>query len=326
MQATITYLLTEAAQRAAMAATGQPVARKQTMTIEVPAEDLHLFPVTPDGAITLDLTQSYLTDISARLKAAGWPTPGAGVAAAQIDPSVLDDLKRGTAILAERKQAEEALARANGEHNRRQTEAAYQAFLADPAARAGWSGVRDLVPDLRSPADWWPEAHKEFAAEIRRRNDADADAKKRREEELERAKTDYIAAWVSKHAEPDVQEQFRDGLLARKDALAMIASAAFEAAGVPAGEPGVSRCDDSNCPCGYKELDALPRAIYSAWKALRATLPDGYSVQFYRVRECLKDDGYYDGDGESAGPPHYTVDLKIPCGPFTFERENVPLG
>jgi hypothetical protein len=55
MQATITYLLTEQAQRAQMAATGQPVARKQTMTIEVSAEDLPLLDVSHEGVAYLDL-------------------------------------------------------------------------------------------------------------------------------------------------------------------------------------------------------------------------------------------------------------------------------
>ena len=40
MQATITYLLTEQAQRAQMAATGQPVARKQVVVEELPLEFL----------------------------------------------------------------------------------------------------------------------------------------------------------------------------------------------------------------------------------------------------------------------------------------------
>lgn len=55
MQATITYLLTKQAQRAQMAATGQPVARKQTMIIDVTAEDLPLLDVSQDGQIYLDL-------------------------------------------------------------------------------------------------------------------------------------------------------------------------------------------------------------------------------------------------------------------------------
>lgn len=326
MQATVTYLLTEQAQRAAMAATGQPVTRKQTMIIEVPKEDIHLFPLREDGTIVLDLTRNYPTNIGAQLQAAGWPAPNV-VQATQLDPPLLEDLRRGAAIIAEQKRAKEALIRANSEHNRRQTEAAYQAFLADPEARCGWGEVHTLVADLRSPADWWPAAHREFVAEIRRRNEADAAAKKQREEALERAKTEYIAEWISKYAETDVQEQFRDGLLARKDALAMIAAAAFDAAGVPAGEPTVPQCGIQGCPCGYREVESLPRSIYPVWKALRAGLPEGYSVTFYRVRECQRsDDGYYDEDSDPVGPPYYTVDLKIPHGPFVFERENVRLG
>src|SRR5258708_39817988 len=59
MQATITYLLTEQAQRAQMAATGQPVARKQTMTVEGAAEDLELCTVADDGTATIEPLRSY---------------------------------------------------------------------------------------------------------------------------------------------------------------------------------------------------------------------------------------------------------------------------
>ncbi len=55
MQATITYLLTEQAQRAQMAATGQPVARKQTHTIDITPEDLPLLDVDAEGRVYLDL-------------------------------------------------------------------------------------------------------------------------------------------------------------------------------------------------------------------------------------------------------------------------------
>ena len=60
MQATITYLLTEQAQRAQMAATGQPVARKQVVVEELPLEFLAspYTAIAADGSITVDLTQT----------------------------------------------------------------------------------------------------------------------------------------------------------------------------------------------------------------------------------------------------------------------------
>jgi hypothetical protein len=60
MQATITYCLTEAAQRAQMAATGQPIARKHTTLEDVPPEVL-MSPycaISEDGCLTLDLTRT----------------------------------------------------------------------------------------------------------------------------------------------------------------------------------------------------------------------------------------------------------------------------
>jgi len=59
MQATITYLLTEKAQRAQMAATGQPVARKQSKTVEITTDDLEILDIDADGNPGLDIAVAY---------------------------------------------------------------------------------------------------------------------------------------------------------------------------------------------------------------------------------------------------------------------------
>jgi hypothetical protein len=94
MQATITYLLTEQAQRAQMAATGQPVARKQTMTIEISAEDLPLCTVGTDGGISLDATAARHWNA---LLAAGWHEAHP-IEAPVFAPDVLADIRRGNGI------------------------------------------------------------------------------------------------------------------------------------------------------------------------------------------------------------------------------------
>ena len=96
MQATITYLLTEQAQRAQMAATGQPVARKQTMTVEVAAEDLVLCTVADDGTATIEPLRS---DHRPALLAAGW-SDDSMLSATTYAPDVIADIKRGNALLA----------------------------------------------------------------------------------------------------------------------------------------------------------------------------------------------------------------------------------
>jgi hypothetical protein len=59
MQATITYLLTEQAQRAQMAATGQPVARKQSKTVEITTDDLAILDIDGDGNPGLDIAVAH---------------------------------------------------------------------------------------------------------------------------------------------------------------------------------------------------------------------------------------------------------------------------
>ena len=325
MQATITYLLTEQAQRAQMAATGQPVARKQTMTIDIATEDLALFPVHEDGTISVDLT-GYNGKWHNELAAAGWGpwNGGTGAAAITITPLLVQDLRRGMAILAEAQAAKDALAAQNGEHNRAITEAAYRAFLDDPAARQ--SLYHDpRVQDLRSPADFYPQQHAEFVTEIRHRNDADTASKKLADAAREQAKTDYIAAWIAEHADESTRAQFGDGLLCRSVALSMIADAAFAAAGVPeAAEYDDDFCRNNDCPCGSKDLDCLPRSVYPAWQKIKAGLPEGCTVSFSRVRECLcsaLERGEISPDeAETAGPAIYLAEIRMPHGPFVFER------
>ena len=94
MQATVTYLLTEQAQRAQMAATGQPAARKQTMTIEVTADDLPLCKVAEDGTLSIDTAHEH----EPALIAAGWRK--ANPVESQIyAPDVLGDIRAGNVIL-----------------------------------------------------------------------------------------------------------------------------------------------------------------------------------------------------------------------------------
>ena len=82
MQATITYLLTEQAQRAQMAATGQPVARKQVKTVEITADQLPLLAMAEDGTPYLDISRSLEilskagenpANHAAALALTGWP-------------------------------------------------------------------------------------------------------------------------------------------------------------------------------------------------------------------------------------------------------------
>ncbi|HET9322040.1 MAG TPA: hypothetical protein VFO27_19755, partial [Bryobacteraceae bacterium] len=156
----------------------------------------------------------------------------------------------------------------------------------------------------------------EWETELKRRAEADVVAATAKE----KAKTAFIAEWIAGHADPETRQQFDDGLLCRKAAIALIADAAL--ADLPAAAPGYKICDSTSCKCGSKDLDCLPRSVYPVWKALKAKLPEGYTVEFSRVRECLKDEDDYLPPGEdTAAAPVYLAKVTIPYGPFHFERE-----
>ena len=155
MQATITYLLTEQAQRAQMAATGQPVARKQVVVEELPLEFL-ASPYTAiggDGSVTVDLTQSVrLNERGEVSRGSNWTSiepgldaqPESGCAALRSLIAALAAKRASTAEqyrlrqseIAEREQRENATRTAAREAQRATNQQLIDAFLADPAARA----------------------------------------------------------------------------------------------------------------------------------------------------------------------------------------------
>jgi len=94
MQATVSYTLTEQAQRAQMAATGQPVARKQTMTIEITPDDLPLCNVAEDGTLSVDPHHSN----AGPLVCAGWYDSNP-IQANVYGPDILADIRAGKQII-----------------------------------------------------------------------------------------------------------------------------------------------------------------------------------------------------------------------------------
>jgi len=317
MQATITYLLTEQAQRAQMTATGQPVARKQVATVEVSAEDLELFPVSESGEIKVELDRGYETDLMVKLKAGGMDGRQNHSSLYAYTPDQINNiaatLRVGLVKLAENQERDKALLAENGRKNRERTEAAYRAFLADPTARI--KSARDVVEAV-SPAAWWPENHAEFVAEIARRNKADRDAEDVAKAAKEAAKQSYIAAWVAANGDELTRAQFDDGLLCRETLISMIADAAFTAAGVGATYR-YTICDNMRCPCGKEKLACIPPSDYAKWSVIKAKLPESATVEFLGITPCPGDEGY-----ESEDNPEAVICAKItiPHGPFSFTR------
>ena len=331
MQATITYLLTEQAQRAAMAATGQPVARKQTMTIDITPEDLGLFPISETGEIRVDLADTWRGWKTSALIEGGW-TKDAGTGKPQaniIDPPILEDVRKGLALISEREKQEAEITATNTAHNQAVTEAAYQRLLADPAERLGGYGaqIRSYVGDVRSPAAWWPEAHEGFRAEIERRRQLDKAERAATDAAKEAAKVTAINAWVAEHGTESQRARHAAGMLPRQEAIDGMVEAAFSAGSELVQfhasdlEPS---CSDEQCAeyeCEVERsvddyTDGLDAEKFARYEALRALFPDGTLAlrKHAAWHNCRHDE-----DCHSQYAVTCTVSVK--CGPFTFGRE-----
>ena len=379
MQATFTYLLTEQAQRAQMAATGQPVARKQAVVEELPLEFLAspYTAIAADGSITVDLTQTVrLNERGEVSRGSNWTSiepeldaqPESGCAALRSLIAALAAKRASTAEqyrlrqseIAERDQRENATRTAAREARRATNQQLIDAFLADPAARAvhiaeyPWTHIGTPFAGIAAPIvpDWVDLGSDDNRVRIhmdvmgadaivalvrvaRQRNDADAAAK-------EALKAAAIDAFVAASGDAWLIGQHKEGLLCRKTIISRMATAALDACGLPAACPDSIVCNNRECPCEDSTVDCIPPAIYRTWKAF--TLPEGSTVEFYRVRNCFQlyidhRDGTSSaaedcGDerfrwaphhqpleaGETAGPTEYHAVVTIPSGPFQFTR------
>jgi hypothetical protein len=348
MQATITYLLTEQAQRAQMAATGLPVARKQTVVDDLMCQwlDHPLVSVDAAGVVTSDLTQIVTIDERGRLASGGYTLtrihpeldamPASGLVALETISARIAAKQaechaayvQSQAVVAERRRVEEIEGRVRAEKGRAARDETAATFLADLAARAKidsdgevhFGGVFAAYPgrDKTSGGSPVSELMALAIAEAVRRRDADIAL----EEAKEVAKAAYIGQWMCAHADEEARSQFDDGLLCRKAAVALIADAAFTAAGVLEAA-NVQTCDSRDCLCGQQTVDCLPRNKYLAWKQIKAGLPDGFVVEFSRYRACLRESMAHSGWGdenETAGLVQYLAEITIPHGPFRFVR------
>lgn len=293
MQATITFLLSEQAQRAQIAATGQPVARKQTTTEDIPVEWLTspYCKISPDGAVSFTLTERVHVDEQGRIGHGGnWSHVGP-----ELDKqpsSGIEALRSFDAAVAVE------MAKQSAAYAIRQTELAARNRL-----RA--------LEEVKRQSD---------AAEYRREKEESDSIAKAESDRREAEKSSVIDAFVAASGDTLMIRQHADGLLCRKHAISLIANAAFASFSVPDAIQVPDTCTESECPCCDKYIDCIPTYTYQAWRAIADHLPDGHTVKFSRVRECLRDDSWEPSDGESARPAYITADITLPHGPFKFER------
>ena len=175
MKATITYTLSESAQREQMAATGQPVAREQQYEQEITADELPLMAVAAAGALTLDVRESAFR---AELQAAGaLDNDRLSCGYTRLlhpQPDIIALIRAGQSILASQRMA--STAAADAEEDR---------LLADPASR-----VTDHISISIGGTEWsrkLANCRPAARAEFERRNAADRAARASAQAELRAA-------------------------------------------------------------------------------------------------------------------------------------------
>lgn len=332
MQATITYLLSEQAQRAQMAATGQPVARKQTTTEDVPTEYLTspYCVIGANGEVIFDLTKTI--GISDRGDIGSYNYSGIhGMLSVQPESglaALAAKTKEVAAKSAELKSNYELAQRGEQERAKqleweRNLKAAklhpiIQAYLGDPSQRAeiDWTSAL-IIAGQRITADSLPQADwRALDAETQRRKKLDEAAK-------EQAKMQFLNEWVADSEEyftdsATLKQQWADGLLCRAELLKIIADQTFADLALEEHDPNI--CKNRNCECSITDIKCLPLRSYPAWRAVKERLPEGTVAEFEQVRECLRDEDGYCEDGQDASEPYITALIKLPVGPFVFER------
>lgn len=324
MQAKVTYLLTEQAQRAHMLSTGRPIARKQEVVEDVPNDLLSskFCRIGQDGSIAFDLEDNagivaYVSTEFGRERVG---------TAFDCAPRSAEAAIRE---MEERIRAQQAAADARKEQRRiEQAEDRAKEAKQKEAERAKEQLVIDaFLADSSKLADERGEYYAKIDG-VRIEDQAVADEANRRYEAAEQAKDAdkkaFLESWLAEHGTEADRRQYADGLLCRRELLTLVADKSFSDAGVPEEHATSEVCQHSDCPCTDHWTECLPREVYPVWQALKARLPQGTTWRFSEVRECLRSTPYRE-DEETAGPAYYTVDLTMPAGPYKFERK-VSLG
>lgn len=322
----IKYSLTEAAQRAAMVATGQPVPRTLEVSENVPEELLAspLAKIADDGSVEFDLAASH------KLQSTRWGIrfskqfdnqPANGVDAIKEFSAAMaaeqESVHKEDLATAEKEAIEKAKQDAANAAETAQAEAEFEAFLADPSDRA--ASYYDATIHGRS---FRLSARKaEMHVEIKRRTDADVEAKAAEKATKEQAKLAYIADWIGKHGSESQRARIEDGFLCREEAISAIADQAFAAAsGLERHSDPIPDCEYHSCEdCDLKtsiEPDdkCLNEEEYGRYSAVRAALPAA-SLSNWRhtaSHDC-EHDGCYNGYNRS-------VLAKLQVGPFSLKR------
>jgi hypothetical protein len=242
LSVTAAYLLTEDGRKASLLAGGDGHALQQ-VTLQVPANRLHLVTVDKQGLARLKLRPRYETDSDRGI---------VRIDAIPVydEPQTTDELYRAAAknheLEAAYFAARDAARSKQGEADRAFREAVVEAFLAEQGQRAVTHPpptakrcylesdkgrlLFDVGTDHGLAKDIPAEAHRRFRADLR-----DRDERNRRERGIQLAlheeKKAYIAEWIAANGTEEQKLRHANGMLPMDEAIAGITDQVFAAAG-----------------------------------------------------------------------------------------------
>ena len=339
---TATYFLSEEGRKASLLAGGDGRA-VQELTVNVPANRLHLVSVDANGVARLKLRPRFQMDGDQRVVRVDVPPTY------DLPPDV-EELFREAARNHQLERTYESERRSSKAKRReadaeRRAEVA-KAFLADPTQRAlahpaptpkrCWLGtatgrvVFDANTDVGAAHDVPAEAHRRFRGDLRNRREQNL---KTRSEQLalHEEKKSFIAEWIAAHGTPDQQARQAAGVLPMEEAIDAITDDAFA---VLASRPryqhdGVERLQQrvrqfrvhSEAVVGRDDLlvtsteaKEMTAAQWATIQEIHAALPDAtVTLRMHRLA--------WKRDLEIGLDPVFGVLVTQRVGPFTLRRE-----
>src|SRR5262245_25331483 len=235
---TATYLLSEAGRKASLLDGGDGKALQQ-LSLQVPANRLHLVSVDAQGVARLKLRPRYQLDgDSGIVRSDAAPTYDAPPDVEELFREAARNHQLERAYIAERQAAK--VKHREADHERRT--AAAREFLRDPSKRAiahpAPSSRRcvieselgriffDATTDVPPARDVPAEANRRFQADLRGRREQNL---KTRADQLTRheEKKNFAAEWIGAHGSPDQRARQAAGVFPIEEAIEAMAEQAF---------------------------------------------------------------------------------------------------
>src|SRR3954462_9321060 len=338
---TATYLLSEDGRKASLLNGGDGKAVQQ-LSLQVPANRLHLVTVDAHGVARLKLKPQYRLDGDngiVRVDAA--PTYDAPPEVEELFREAARNHQLERAYRAERQTAK--VKRREADQERRAAIA--EAFLADPARRAlghptpspkrclgeteEGRGFFDADADLAPARDVPAEAHRRFRADLRSRRECNLKTRAQQLAQHEEKKR-FAAEWIATHGTAEQRTRGNAGVLPIEEAIEAITDHTFAAVAnyrryVPDGMPRLQELLDERSPQHHivlstddvlvssADAETMSAAQWAVVNQFRHALPEATIVLRVHRISWKKDAG--------VAISCFGVLVSQRVGPFTLRRE-----